>query len=184
MMAEFDEQDLAELLGEHGGALVRAARGLVHSEADAEDAVQDAMVAVLTAPHLLTVLENAGGWLYTLVRRRCLDILRRGSARRDDDRDSALEDLLDGSPDTAELLERQELVAAVAEAVKRLEEPLRYVFVENALEGKTFREISAASEIPMGTLMARKQRAVEAIRKDLRQRGLMWEAAVNKENER
>jgi RNA polymerase sigma factor (sigma-70 family) len=172
-MAELDEQQLADLLGEHGGALVRAAKGLVRSEADAEDAVQDALVAALTAPHLFAVVENAGGWLYTLVRRRCVDILRRDRVRQSEERREALEELFDEAPQAREYLERQELVAAVAGAVKHLDETLRFAFVENALEGGTFKEIAAQSGIPMGTLMARKQRAVAAIKAELRQRGLM-----------
>ena len=61
-------------------------------------------------------------------------------------------------------------VSAVADAVKHLEAPLRFAFVENELEGKTFKEIAAESGIPMGTLMARKQRAIEAIRSELQRR--------------
>jgi RNA polymerase sigma factor (sigma-70 family) len=170
-MALPDGPDLAELFGDYGGALVRSARALVRSEADAEDAVQDAMVAVLRAPHLLAVVERTGGWLYTLVRRRCVDILRRDFLRRDD-RESALAPLFDDAPDAVEHLEQRELVASVAAAVAHLDEPLRFAFVENALEGKTFKEISAESGIPMGTLMARKQRAVEAIKKELSAQGL------------
>ena len=60
-MGDFDRLDVAELFGDYGGALVRAARGLVRSEADAEDAVQDAMVAFLSASHLPSILENVGG---------------------------------------------------------------------------------------------------------------------------
>ena len=173
MMAELDEQDLAELFGGRSAVFVRSARGLARSEADAEDAVQDAMVALLTAPNLLSVIENVGGWLYTFVRRRCIDILRRESVRRSDERESALEALFDDAPSAQDQLERQESVTAVANAVKHLDAPLRLAFVENALEGKTFKEISAQTGIPMGTLMARKQRAVEAIRSELQQRGLM-----------
>lgn len=166
-----ENADLAETLGDHGPALLRAARSLLRTEADAEDAVQDAMVAVLRAPHLLGLVERTGGWLYTVVRRRCLDILRRGTLRSEE-RAEALEALFDDAPDAAEHLERQELVLAVADAVSRLDAPLRFAFVENALEGRTFKEISAESGIPMGTLMARKYRAVEAIRKRLCDQGL------------
>ncbi len=169
-MADFDEQDLAEVFGAYGGVLVRAARGLVRSEADAEDAVQDAMVSVLNAPHLLSVIENIGGWLYTVVQRRCVDILRGENVRRSGDHDADIEATFEEAFDVAEQLERQELVSAVADAVKHLEAPLRFAFVENALEGKTFKEIAAESGIPMGTLMARKQRAIEAIRSELQRR--------------
>jgi RNA polymerase sigma factor (sigma-70 family) len=172
-MVEIDAQDVAELFGEHGVALARAARRLVSSEADAEDAVQDAMVAVLGAPHLLAVVENVGGWLYTLVRRRCVDILRRQDVRSRDDQEAALTALLDDVPDAQELVDRQELVIAVADAVNHLEDPVRFAFVESVLEGRTFKDVSAQTGTPMGTLMARKQRAVHAIRNELRGRGFI-----------
>jgi RNA polymerase sigma factor (sigma-70 family) len=182
---DFDELDLAELFGDYGGALVRAARKLVRSDADAEDAVQDAMVAILRAPHLPAIIENTGGWLYTLVRRRCVDLLRKGSTRRSEEREAAFETLFAEEPDASTQWEQHELVARVAEAVKRLDEPLRFAFVENALEGKTFKEISKESGVPMGTLMARKQRAVAEIRAALRRCGLMPpDAAGRKEKER
>src|SRR6516164_3268235 len=131
-MVDVDRRDVAELFGDYGGAMVRAARALVRSEADAEDAVQDAMVALLSAAHLPSIVENVGGWLYTLVRRRCVDLLRRGSSRRSDQRESTLEALFDEAPDASALLEQHELVASVAQAVRMLDEPLRFAFVENA----------------------------------------------------
>ncbi|HTP26904.1 MAG TPA: sigma-70 family RNA polymerase sigma factor [Anaeromyxobacteraceae bacterium] len=166
-----DEQDLAAVFVNLGGVLARSARTLVPSEADAEDAVQEAMLAALCAPHLFAAVECAGSWLYTLVRRRCVDILRRDRVRQSNEREAALEELFVEAPDALEYLERQELIAALARAVKRLDEPLRSAFVENALEGRTFREIFEQSGIPMGTLMARKQRAVEAIKRELQQEG-------------
>jgi RNA polymerase sigma factor (sigma-70 family) len=138
------------------------------------------MVALLSASHLPSILENVGGWLYTLVRRRCVDLLRRASSRRSDEREAALEELFDATPDASAQLEQRELVASVTRALRMMDEPLRFAFVENALEGKTFKEISRQSGIPMGTLMARKQRAVEEIRNELRQRGLMPPQAMAK----
>jgi RNA polymerase sigma factor (sigma-70 family) len=180
MMADFDELDVAELFGVHGAVLVRAAKAVVRSDADAEDAVQDAMVAVLSAPHLLSVVENVGGWLYTLVRRRCVDILRRENTRRSGE-GGDLEALFEEALDARERLERQELVTAISDAMKHLDEPLRFALVENELEGRTFKEMSAQSGIPMGTLMARKQRALEAVRNQLHQRGFISPDAEGEE---
>jgi DNA-directed RNA polymerase specialized sigma24 family protein len=81
-----------------------------------------------------------------------------------------------GSPrraDPAELAEQEELARAVARAVDALPEDLRWAFVGNALEEKTFREMSAESGVPTGTLMARKARAVELLRAELRRRGFV-----------
>jgi RNA polymerase sigma factor (sigma-70 family) len=167
------EADLAaEIFSTYGSELLGRARALVRSEMDAEDAVQEAMLAIVRAPHLLSVVEKTGAWLYTLVRRRCVDIIRRDSSRRRDEYEAALEDLFQGT-DAHELMERKEFVQAVATAAGHLDEPLRFAFVENALEGKTFEQISQESGVPMGTLMARKKGAVELIRKQMRQRGLL-----------
>jgi RNA polymerase sigma factor (sigma-70 family) len=159
---------VSELLEEYRPQLVRWARSLLRSDLDAEDAVQDAMLAVLRAPHLLAGVEDAAAWLYTVVRRRCIDLIRRATSRRDYERGAALEELLDEEePDALDEAERKQLVTNVARAVETLEPALREAFVGNALEGRTFEELSAATGIPMGTLMARKQKAIERIRREL-----------------
>ena len=172
-MSEVDANNVAGLFLEYRPALVRWAEAATRSDADAEDAVQDAMLAVLRAPHLLSVVERTGSWLYTLVRRRCIDILRREGVRRGNEYEAALQDLFEDPTDALEQMERHEFVAAVADAASQLDPPVRFAFVQNALEGKTFAEISAESGIPMGTLMARKQKAVELLKQELRRRELL-----------
>ncbi len=172
-MSEVGPDNIAGLFLEYRRALVRWAEATTRSDADAEDAVQDAMLAVLRAPHLLSVVERTGSWLYTLVTRRCIDLLRREGVRRSNEYEAALQDLFEDSADALEQMESHEFVAGVADAATRLDAPLRFAFVQNALEGKTFAEISAESGIPMGTLMARKQKAVEVLKQELRRRGLL-----------
>ncbi len=172
-MSEVGLDNVAGLFLEHRPALMRWAERVTRSEVDAEDAIQDAMLAVLRAPHLLSVVERTGSWLFTLVRRRSIDILRRDGVRRSNEYEAALGELFEGCTDALEQMERQEFVAGVADAATRLDPPLRFAFVQNALEGKTFAEISAASGIPMGTLIARKQKAVELLKQELRRRGLL-----------
>jgi RNA polymerase sigma factor (sigma-70 family) len=183
-MTSLDTTPVTELFEAYRPELVRWARSLLRSELDAEDAVQDAMVAVLRAPHLLAGVEDAVGWLYTVVRRRCIDLIRRATSRRDYEREAALEDLLDEEePDALDEAERRQLVAGVARAVETLEPELRQAFVGNALEGKTFDELSRATGIPMGTLMARKQRAIERIRRELGRQELARARSAVQESE-
>jgi RNA polymerase sigma factor (sigma-70 family) len=172
-MMKVDERSLIELFAAHAPRLVSQAQAVTRSQVDAEDAVQDAMVAVLDAPHLVAMVENAKSWLYTMVRRRCIDIIRRDSVRRSYEQQISLQEIFDDFPEPLALIESQEFVTAVAQITEQLEEPLRVAFVENALEGKTFEVISAQTGIPMGTLMARKQRAVQRITKELRRRGFL-----------
>jgi RNA polymerase sigma-70 factor (ECF subfamily) len=110
-----------------------------------------------------------------------VDILRRENARRSDERGGDLEALFEEALDAREQLERHELVTAVANAVKHLDEPMRFALMENELEGRTFKDMAAKSGIPMGTLMARKHRALEAIRNELHQRGFISRHAEGEE---
>jgi RNA polymerase sigma-70 factor (ECF subfamily) len=132
------------------------------------------MISVLEAPHVVPTIESLLGWLYTLVRRRCVDIIRQDVSRKA--REAAavgMEVLFTGAPDPATLMEREEVSDLVAEAIDRLSPSERDAFAMNELEGLTFREISAATGIPMGTLMARKKRAIESIRRHLTRYGIL-----------
>jgi DNA-directed RNA polymerase specialized sigma24 family protein len=66
-------QEVAELFEAFRPRLLQWARAVVRSDVDAEDAVPDAMLALLRAPHLLAAVEKTGSWLYAVVRRRCVD---------------------------------------------------------------------------------------------------------------
>lgn len=170
-VAEQDRVTIAGLFEEHAADLRRRARWVLGSEADADDAVQEVMLTLLEAPNLLAGVERIAGWLLTLVRRRAIDIVRSESRRRRREEDDAVAELLAGAGDLEADLEREELARAVAAAVRGLPGPQREVFVANELEGVTFRELSERSGTPMGTLMARKKRAVDRIRERLRREG-------------
>ena len=165
---------VAELFAEHGREMLGRARRLLRSDADAEDAVQEVMLSLVCAPHVLAAVEKAGGWLLALVHRRCVDLVR--TERRREEKEiaagGAFEELFPDA-DPAELAEREELCRAVAGAVDRLPREVRWAFVRNELEERTFREMSEESGVPMGTLMARKAKAVELLRAELRRQGFV-----------
>ena len=172
-MASADAPAIATLFVEYGDQLVARARRVMGSEADAEDAVQEVMLTLLDAPHLLATVESLGGWLLTMARRRAIDLVRSDARRSAREASDTVEDLFAGVPDPAEWMERDEVAHAVANAVEELPHAQRAAFVANALDGRTFKEISEETGVPMGTLMARKKRAVDHIRGRLRQRGLL-----------
>lgn len=171
-MADADAQAIEEVFTGRYEELVARARAVLRSEADAEDAVQDAMLSVLTGPSVMTSVERIGAWIVTVVYRRSVDIIRRDSRRRDREESSGLEEISSG-PDPSETMEGEVFASAVAREIDALPEEQRSVFVQNALDGMTFRQMSEMSGIPMGTLMARKKKAVDRIRDRLRRQGFM-----------
>jgi RNA polymerase sigma factor (sigma-70 family) len=159
------------VFAKHGQGMFRRARRILQSEADADDAVQEVMLSLVRTPRLLGAVRELRAWLLGLVHKRCVDLIRGERRRRERETGTSIEGLFLGT-DPAELAERDEICKAIAEAVDALPEDLRWIVVRNELEEMTFREMSEESGIPMGTLMARKAKAIELLRRDLKGRGL------------
>lgn len=155
---------------ENQPGMLRAARRVLRDDAEAEDIVQDVVVSVLSAPNLLEEVENLAGWLATLVYRRSVDAIRR-LARSRSFHEAEEEAIPSDDPSPSEVMEERDISQAVAEAVERLPDDLRYPFEGNVLDGKPFRRLSEESGVPMGTLMARKRQAVARIREELAGKG-------------
>jgi RNA polymerase sigma-70 factor (ECF subfamily) len=82
-MTRTTHAELARVVREHAGRLAAALVGLVGDFSTAEDLVQDAVEAALTHWPLEGIPERPDAWLYTVARRRGLDVLRRDSRYRD-----------------------------------------------------------------------------------------------------
>jgi RNA polymerase sigma factor (sigma-70 family) len=167
-MTDPDVPTVAEVFADYGERMQARARRVLGSEADAEDAVQEVMLTLLDAPHVLSAVDRLGGWLLTMVGRRAVDLIRSSSRRRQREAAGTVDELFADAPDPAALMDRDEVAAAVAELVNELPDAQREVFVASALQGHTFKQISEQTGVPMGTLMARKKKAVDRIRARLR----------------
>ncbi len=161
---------VASIFAEHGQDMVRWARRVLRSDADADDAIQEVMLALTRAPHVLQAVDRMRSWLFALVRGRCVDLIRKDRRRKEREVGTSIEEIFGGA-DPDELAEREDVCKAVAQAVDALPSKLRWAFVKNELEEMTFREMAQESGVPMGTLMARKAKAAELLRGDLRRQG-------------
>ena len=72
------EQDLEKLVHTHTAALLRYCTGLLGSEADAQDAVQQTFIKAWQNRHTLRRdgTDNERAWLYRIAYRTALDMLR------------------------------------------------------------------------------------------------------------
>jgi RNA polymerase sigma factor (sigma-70 family) len=75
--------ELARAVRDHAGRLAAALVPLVGDFSTAEDLVQDAIEAALTHWPAEGIPQRPDAWLYTVARRRGLDLLRRESRHRD-----------------------------------------------------------------------------------------------------
>jgi RNA polymerase sigma factor (sigma-70 family) len=151
-------------------------RKSVADEADAEDILQDVFYEFVQAYRLMKPIERAGAWLFRVARNRIIDLYRRRTtdplreqaAVADDESRLKLEELVpssDSGPEAA--LARSLLLAELDEALEELPEEQREVFIAHEFEGRSFRELSAASAVSVNTLLSRKHYAVLHLRRRL-----------------
>lgn len=109
--------------------LRRFARRVCRTGADAEDAVQHALVTLTVELRGLRHLTSFTAWAFTIVRNECARVVR--VAQRWFDSSAASPE--HEGPDEA--LERGQLLERIASAVRALPPPLREVFVLREFEG-------------------------------------------------
>jgi RNA polymerase sigma factor (sigma-70 family) len=121
-------------------------------------------------------IDYVTGWLYRVARNRITDLFRRkkpenfsDAAVLDEEGDLLpIEDLLpspDAGPDALYL--RHLLLDALDAALGELPAEQREVFVAHEFEGRSFKELSAATGVSVNTLLSRKRYAVLHLRKRL-----------------
>jgi len=152
--------------------LVRFVRSRIDETADrdAEDIVQDVMLNLFDKADMGAPIENLTAYIYQALRNRITDAYRR---RRDP---GTLAELVRGaSEDAADMLERKRLREDIYRAVDSLSEDQRAIVIATEFEGRGFRELSEEWGVPIGTLLARKSRALRRIRDNLTGPGRLYE---------
>jgi RNA polymerase sigma-70 factor (ECF subfamily) len=121
------------------------ARVLLGNRADAEDAVQEALMAAYRALERFDRSRRFYPWLYVILRNRCLK--RRARERREAEARSRLPELrrADG----------QEVPDSLPAALARLRPNDREILVLRHFEGLTYAELAERLSIPRGTVMSR-----------------------------
>jgi RNA polymerase sigma factor (sigma-70 family) len=177
-MTEEQNRRIAETIEREQGRLRSFIRKQVLDETEVEDILQDVFYELVQAYRLMQPLERVGAWLFRVARNRIIDRFRR---RRQEatrnilpggEEESALfpwEDLLpspDAGPEAA--YAREVLMEEIDSALDELPEEQRQVFVAHEFEGRSFRELAAATGLSVNTLLSRKHYAVLYLRRRLR----------------
>ncbi len=143
------------------------------ADRDGEDIVQDVMVNLFNMADVTVPLENLAAYVYRSIRNRVIDIMR----KRDLD-EVSLDAEIGGTGSLRDILrdERYDMYAqsdakeareSLFRAIDSLEEDQKAIIIMTEFEGRSFREISDARGVPIGTLLSRKSRAMAKIREQL-----------------
>ena len=145
-------------------------RSKIQSVEEAEDLVQDVYLQAMQSLNVLAAVDNLAGWLFTSARNKVIDWYRRKklplvSLDEDNNTGQNLHDILFDSNDEEWDEETWQLVSdAMIESIEELPQKQKFVFIQNVIEGKTFRELASETGESINTLLARKRYAVQFLR--------------------
>lgn len=133
---------------------------------DAEDVVMEVISRLFEAADPAVPVERLASYLFAALRNRIVDLLR---SRREPmlPYDDEITEIAGMSARDDEPPDREERYAALYAAIDRLRPDEKALVVATELEGRSFRELADEWDIPIGTLLSRKKRALDKIKKDL-----------------
>ena len=186
-----DQRFWAEQFARHRPRLRAVAYRMLGSLSEADDAVQETWLRVARADRDGEDVDNAAGWLTTIVSRQCLNMLRTRAGRREDPLDVRVPDPVVASGEEGDPAEQSVLADSVGVALlvvlEALDPPERLAFVLHDMFAVPFDEIArmldrtpAAARQLASRARRRVQGATPAGRPDrVRQRAIVdaWLAA-------
>lgn len=145
----------------------RFAREYVLSSEDAENIVQDVFLLVWERRKVLDIQISLTAYLFSLVKNKCLDYLRHQVVADEYKKDLALKlsalELLNHTLSSEEDVEH-----VITEAVNKLPERCKLVFLKSRIEGMKYREIANELNISVNTVENQMAIALKKLRVELK----------------
>jgi RNA polymerase sigma factor (sigma-70 family) len=177
------DREIADAVARERPRLRNFIRRRVFDQDEAEDILQDVFEELVQAWRLPDPLEQVGAWLFRVARNRIIDRFRKKKEAPLPDPADAIDASDIDAPDGEYRLElalpaadtgpeaayaRAVLLDTLRAALDELPANQREVFIGHELDGRSFKEMAAATGVGVNTLLARKRYAVLHLRERLR----------------
>jgi len=170
-------QALADVVSRYSPRFFRIAVNRLSNMADAEDAVQDALLSALRHLQQFRGQAQMSTWLTTIVinsarmkLRKRVALVQLASDEMDGRQDLMLENVvLDSRPSPEKAYREREIAERLAHAISLLSPTLRTTFHLRDVRGLSTRETADLLGVPTGTVKARLARARTRLREVMRE---------------
>ena len=181
-----DEAAFEELIRQYEKKVYTLCFRMCGNSEDAEEAAQDAFLALWRVIDRFRQESSLSTWIYRLATNACIDTLRRrkkqsGSVSLDDE--ELFVDAVDTSPQPQETVEHRETQKLLQEGLSALPEEYRKVLILREIEGLSYTEIAESASIELGTVKSRISRGRSLLRNFLSGNGNFFEIASSKVTE-
>ncbi|MBN1897309.1 MAG: sigma-70 family RNA polymerase sigma factor [Spirochaetes bacterium] len=156
--------------------LVGFVRKRIDDEAsrDAEDVVQDVMAGIFDTADITLPIENLASYIYQSLKNKIVDLFRKkknvislDQAVSKNSHQTLKDVLQDPRINIEKEWETKEICRYLYKAIDSLEKEEKAIIIATEFENRSFQEMSAEWNIPLGTLLSRKSRALKKIQKAL-----------------
>jgi RNA polymerase sigma factor (sigma-70 family) len=173
LAAREDEEALAQLYDRYGRVAYGLAVRIVRDPALAEDAVQEAFLAVWrTAASFRAERAKPSTWILTFVHRRAVDVVRREERRRAAPLVEGAEEPDERALPADEEIELTDRRRLVQEALRQLPDEQREALELAYYGGLTQSELAERLSVPLGTIKSRMFTGLRRLRDLLAEAGL------------
>jgi RNA polymerase sigma-70 factor (ECF subfamily) len=169
-----DKQAFGRLVDQHKRTVYGLCARILRHPEDARDAAQETFVRAYAALGTFDPAQAFAPWVLRIARNHCLDLARRRGARPlevaldADPEDGGSRELADvTTPRADDAMEHRELAGSVQRAVSALPANYREVVELFHVEHLSYKEISQALDVPLGTVMTWLHRARARLRAEL-----------------
>lgn len=181
-----DEAAFEELIRQYEKKVYTLCFRMCGNSEDAEEAAQDAFLALWRGIDRFRQESSLSTWIYRLATNACIDTLRRrkkqsGSVSLDDE--ELFVDAVDTSPQPQETVEHRETQKLLQEGLSALPEEYRKVLILREIEGLSYTEIAESASIELGTVKSRISRGRSLLRNFLSGNVNFFEIASSKVTE-
>ncbi|MBN2189451.1 MAG: sigma-70 family RNA polymerase sigma factor [Chitinispirillaceae bacterium] len=173
-MTHQNRSAMAEFFRREYGRLAGFVRTLIDEAADfdSEDIVQDVALNLFSRADVTAPIEDVASYVYQALRNRVVDLFRRrretvslDAPVRGAEGGLTFKDIFpDNRPGIERVFEDDKTKHRIIEGIEKLSDEQKAVLIATEFHGRSFAELSMLWRVPIGTLLARKSRAIAKLR--------------------
>ncbi len=134
---------------------------------DAEDIVQDVALKLFSGADRYAPINNVAGFVYRSIKNKIIDVMRTTKKTDSIDIDKDLLEFAEALNQSTDNYTSDQMIPVLKKCIQLLKPAYRDIIIAVDFEGYSYKEISAETGIPIGTLMSRRHRAIGILYKKI-----------------